>query len=345
LPGLGPRLGKLAEKLVGPFVVSLLWHLPCGVIDRRYAPRIAEAQDGRVATLTVTVDDHVPPLSKRHPFRVRCVDETGVIELTFFHARGDWLEKRYPIGRRIVISGKVDAVLPADEADKLESVEPVYPMTNGLPAKTLRKAVLKALELPPDLAEWQDPAWLARQTGWPGWREALRIAHHPDGEAALDPNTPVRRRLAYDELLANQLALALVRRHQAQLGGRSTAGDRRLRDKVQGALPYRLTGAQTLALSEIETDMASDKRMLRLLQGDVGSGKTIVALLAVEAGYEAALMAPTEILARQHAESLVPLAWRAGVEIGLLTGRDKGKARERILERAASGELPILIGT
>jgi ATP-dependent DNA helicase RecG len=360
LPGLGPRLGKLVEKLAGPHVVSLIFHLPCGIIDRRYAPRVNEAQDGRVATLTVTVDSHVPPLSKRHPFRVRCVDETGVLELTFFHARGDWIEKQYPIGRRIVVSGKVevfrdqpqmshpDAVLPVDEADKLETVEPVYPMTNGLPAKTLRKAALKALDLLPDLPEWQDAAWLKRQE-WAAWRDALRAAHHPDSEADLALDTPHRRRLAYDELLANQLALALVRRHHRQLGGRPTQGDGRLRAAVSAALPYALTNAQTQALADIDADMGSDKRMLRLLQGDVGSGKTIVALMAmlsaVEAGRQAALMAPTEILARQHAESLVPLAWKAGIEIGLLTGRDKGKARERILNRAASGELPILIGT
>ena len=360
LPGLGPRLGKLVEKLAGPYVASLLFHLPCGIIDRRYAPRIAEAQDGRVATLTVTVDSHVPPLSKRHPYRVRCVDETGVLELSFFHARGEWLEKQYPVGRRIIVSGKVevfrdtpqiahpDAVLSADDADKLETVEPVYPMTNGLPAKTLRKAVLKALEAAPDLPEWQDAAWLARQK-WPGWRDALRLAHHPDGEAALALESPHRRRLAYDELLAIQVALALVRRHLRQLGARPPVGAGRLRAAVAAALPYALTGAQSAALAEIDADMASDKRMLRLLQGDVGSGKTIVALMAmlnaVECGRQAALMAPTEILARQHAESLIPLAWKAGVEIGLLTGRDKGKARERVLNRAASGELPILIGT
>lgn len=360
LPGLGPRLGKLVEKLAGPYVASLLFHLPCGIIDRRYAPRIAEAQDGRVATLTVTVDSHVPPLSRRHPYRVRCVDETGVLELSFFHARGDWLEKQYPVGRRIVVSGKVevfrdtpqiahpDAVLSADDADKLETVEPVYPMTNGLPAKTLRKAVLKALEAAPDLPEWQDAAWLARQK-WPSWRDALRLAHHPDDETALALDSPHRRRLAYDELLANQLALAMVRRHHRQLGGRPTEGDGRLRAAVAAVLPYSLTHAQSAALAEIDADMASDKRMLRLLQGDVGSGKTIVALMAmlsaVECGRQAALMAPTEILARQHAESLIPLAWKAGVEVGLLTGRDKGKARERILNRAASGELPILIGT
>lgn len=360
LPGLGPRLAKLAERLAGPHVASLLFHLPCGVVDRRYAPRIAEAQDGRVATLTVTVDSHVAPMSKRHPFRVRCVDETGVLELTFFHARGDWLEKQYPVGRRIIVSGKVeifrdapqithpDAVLSADDADKLEAVEPVYPMTNGLPAKTLRKAVLKALEWAPELPEWQDAAWLAKQK-WPNWRAALRAAHCPDGEAALDPDAPHRRRLAYDELLANQLALALVRRTHRRLGGRPTQGDGAMRAAVAAALPYSLTGAQAAALAEIDADMASDKRMLRLLQGDVGSGKTVVALMAmlnaVEAGRQAALMAPTEILARQHAESLTPLAWKAGVEVGLLTGRDKGKARDRILNRVASGELPILIGT
>lgn len=360
LPGLGPRLGKLAEKLAGPHVTDLLWHLPCGVIDRRFSPKIAGAPDGRIVTLEVRVESHVPPLNPRHPFKVRCVDETGVIELVYFHARGDWVQKLLPIGRMVVVSGKVewfhdtpqmahpDAVVPADQREELERVEPVYPMTAGLPAKTLRKAVRAALDLVPELPEWQDPAWLARQ-GWPEWRTALHRAHHPEDEADLGLSTAHRRRLAFDELLANQLALALVREHQRTLAGRAVKGDGRLREPVERALPFHLTGSQRMALAEIFGDMASDARMLRLLQGDVGSGKTVVALLAmlnaVEAGHQAVLMAPTEILARQHAESLAPLCWAARVEIGLLTGRDKGKARERVLERLASGELPLVIGT
>lgn len=360
LPGLGPRLGRLAEKLAGPHVADLLWHLPSAVIDRRFSPKIAAAPHGRIATLTVRVESHVPPLGARHPYRVRCVDDTGVVELTYFHVKGDWLTKLLPVGRVVVVSGKVewfhdtpqiahpDAVVPLEARDEIEAVEPVYPMTAGLPAKTLRKAVRAALELVPPLPEWQDPAWHARQ-GWPSWGEALRRAHTPESVEDLDLSSPHRMRLAYDELLANQLALALVRLHQRRLSGRSIQGDGRLRALVEAALPFRLTGSQNAALAEIQADMAGDRRMLRLLQGDVGSGKTVVALIAmlnaVEAGHQAVLMAPTEILARQHAEALAPLCRAARVEVGLLTGRDKGKARERTLERLAAGELPMVVGT
>ncbi|MBP2312452.1 ATP-dependent DNA helicase RecG [Azospirillum soli] len=360
LPGLGPRLGKLVEKLAGPCVVDLLWHLPSGVIDRRFSPKIADAPNGRIATMTVRVDSHAPPVNPRHPYKIRCTDETGVLELIYFHVKGDWLTKQLPVGQTVVVSGKVewfhdtpqithpDAVVPLESKDEIEAVEPVYPMTAGLPAKTLRKAVRAMLNDVPDLPEWQDAAWRSRN-GYPTWAEAIRRAHTPEDEADLAPTAPIRRRLAYDELLSNQLALTLVRMQQRRLSGRVTQGDGRLRGKVREALPFALTGSQAEALEEIYADMAAERRMLRLLQGDVGSGKTVVALLAmlnaVEAGSQAALMAPTEILARQHAESLAPLCKAAGVDIALLTGRDKGKARQAVLDRLASGELPLLVGT
>ncbi|HYH36590.1 MAG TPA: ATP-dependent DNA helicase RecG [Azospirillum sp.] len=360
LPGLGPKLAKLAEKLAGPCAVDLLWHLPSGIIDRRFAPKIADAPNGRVCTLTVRVDSHVAPINPRHPYKVRCTDETGVLELIYFHARGPWLEKQIPAGKTIVVSGKVewfnhtlqmphpDAVTTLDARDEIEAVEPVYPMTAGLPAKTLRKAIRAVVAEVPELPEWQDAAWLKRR-GWPTWHDSIHRAHHPEDEADLRLSAPFRQRLAFDELLSNQLALALVRLQQRRLVGRATKGDGRLRAKVLEALPFELTASQVQAVADIDADMAAERRMLRLLQGDVGSGKTVVALLAmlnaVEAGAQAALMAPTEILARQHAETLAPLCKAAGVEIALLTGRDKGKARGAVLERLASGELPMLVGT
>lgn len=360
LPGLGPRLGKLVEKLAGPHVVDLLWHLPSGVIDRRRVPSIAEAVNGQVATLTVRVDGHAAPLNPRHPYKIRCSDRTGAIDLVYFHVRGDWLERQYPVGRRVIISGKVDwfhdmpqmthpdAVVPEEEVEAIEVVEPVYPMTAGLPAKTLRKAVRAMLDQVPDLSEWQEATWLERR-GWPVWREAIRAAHNPADDADLSAVTAVRNRLAYDELLANQLALTLVRMQQSRLSARIISGDGSLSTRVEAVLPFALTGSQVAAIADIRADMAADRRMLRLLQGDVGSGKTIVALMAmltaVESGAQAALMAPTEILARQHAEGLAPLCKAAGIEIGLLTGRDKGRARQAVLDRLASGEISILIGT
>ena len=360
LPGIGPRLAKLIEKLAGPRVVDLYWHLPGGLIDRRYRPKIAAAEPGRVATITLTVNSHLPPHNKRQPYRVHCSDETGVLLLVFFHAQESYLNRILPTGERRVVSGRVelfhdtrqmthpDHIVAIDQQDSLPTVEPVYPLTTGLTPKPLAKAIGAALADAPDLAEWQDRAWLDRQH-WQGWRDALSTAHHPEQEADLSPQTAARQRLAFDELLANQLALALIRRRMRGLPGKAQRGDGRLRAKAIAALPYRLTDAQRQVLEEIAADMAAQARMLRLLQGDVGSGKTVVALLAmltaVEAGAQAALMAPTEILARQHFERLSPLAAAAGARIACLTGRDKGKAKASLLAAIAAGEIDLLVGT
>ncbi|PKU23250.1 ATP-dependent DNA helicase RecG [Telmatospirillum siberiense] len=360
LAGVGPRLAPLVEKVAGPHVVDLLWHLPYALIDRRFTPKIADAPAGRIATIEVMVDLHIPSDSARRPYRVRCSDETGEITLVFFHAKRDWLEKLLPVGETRIVSGMIEAfneglqithpdhVVPSDRRAEVMTIEPVYPLTAGLPGKVMVKAVRGAVERTQDLAEWLDPAYLRRQA-WPTWREALRQAHAPDGEASLSPMTPARQRLAYDELLSNQLALALVRASLRKLAGRPIVGDGGLRQRIISSLPFSLTGAQSRALAEIDADMALPARMLRLLQGDVGSGKTVVALLAmaaaVETGAQAALMAPTEILARQHLATLEKPAAAAGLRLALLTGRDKGKTRQKILDALAAGQIDILIGT
>ncbi len=360
LPGIGPRNAKLVESLAGPHLVDLLWHLPREIVDRRYSPKITEAPEGRVVTLTVKVDAHFPSHDKRKPYKVRCSDDSGFLTLVFFHARGDYLERLLPVGETRVVSGRIehfggeiqmahpDHIVPLEEADSIRRVEPVYPMTAGLSPKTLGKAVAAALAKAPDLPEWLDPAFRQKRH-WASWLESLRAAHAPEEEGALSPLTRMRERLAYDELLANQLALALIRATQRRLPGRSVAGHGALREKVIAALPFSLTTSQETALGEIYADMKAPSRMLRLLQGDVGSGKTVVALLAmlnaVEAGGQAALMAPTELLARQHYASIAPLARAAGIEIAVLTGRDKAADRRRTLEGLADGSIDVVLGT
>jgi ATP-dependent DNA helicase RecG len=362
LPGLGPRLGKLVERLAGRHVVDLCWHLPSGLIDRRFAPKVAEAPEGGIATLTLRVDKHVPSPNRRLPYRVLCSDETGQITLVFFHARPDYLEKLLPVGAVRIVSGKVerfrgeaqmshpDHVATLENKDSLAAVEPVYPLSAGLTPKVVAKAVRAALERVPNLPEWHDPAW-KKKNGWMSWKESLLAAHAPERAMDLNADTPVRARLAYDELLANQLALAISRAHMRRQRGRSTGaqGNGELRRKVLAALPFTLTKSQETALTEITADMAAPSRMLRLLQGDVGSGKTVVAFLAmtaaVEAGAQAALLAPTEILARQHFATIEPLAKVAGIQLRLLTGRDKGAPRAKLLEDLAEGRVDVVIGT
>ncbi|MSP44161.1 MAG: ATP-dependent DNA helicase RecG [Alphaproteobacteria bacterium] len=364
LTGVGPQNARLIGHLAGPNVVDLLWHLPSGIIDRRFRPKLAElteAHDGQTVTLTLKVGGHEPSASKRLPYRVHCTDDSGgEITLIFFHARADYLLRTLPEGAIRMVSGRLehyrgslqmthpDYILSEKEFAAMPEVEPVYPMTAGLSAKTLTKAVRGALSRAPRLPEWQDAPWL-RQNHWLPWNESLLRAHQPSEGAELDATDPARMRLAYDELLANQLALMLTRRAMRRQTGQRIAGDGRLRDRLIASLPFRLTPSQIVALAEISGDMASEGRMLRLLQGDVGSGKTIVALLsmliAVENGGQAAIMAPTEILVRQHYAVIAPLCEAIGVKTALLTGRDKGKAREALLAGFADGSIPIIVGT
>ncbi|NQV61875.1 MAG: ATP-dependent DNA helicase RecG [Alphaproteobacteria bacterium] len=360
LKGVGPRLGKLIEKLAGGRLVDLCWHLPTGLIDRRFRPKVADAPDGAVVTLTVTVDEHHPPSNRRLPYKVLCSDQSGTVSLIFFNAKEDYLHQLLPLGATRIVSGRVghygaeiqmpnpDHMLAVEKEAELPLVEATYPLTAGLTAKPLHRAIHGALEQTPALAEWQDPAWLAREK-WLPWRPALLAAHAPGSQAALQPGDPARRRLAYDELLANQLALAMIRAANRGRAGRAIVGDGRLRRALATALPYELTQGQEQVLGEIQADMAVQQRMLRLLQGDVGSGKTIVALLAmlgaVETGAQAAFMVPTEILARQHFDTLTTLCRDLPVRIQVLTGRSKGRPRQALLADLADGRIDILIGT
>jgi len=360
LPGIGPRLAKLVEKVAGPRIADLLWLLPTGIVDRRHAPKLSEAVPGGIVTVTVTVEEHRKPHSKRQPYRVVCSDGTGTLHLVYFHAREDWLAKTLPQGGVRVVSGRLerfgedlqmvhpDHVVTPEERDSLVGVEPVYPLTEGLMPKVMAKAIAGALERAPKLPEWLDAAW-RKQQGWTSWDEAIHLVHAPRDGTDINPLSLHRARLAADELLANQLALALVRASQKRAKGRPVVGDGKLRAKVEAALPFAMTGAQRRAIEEILADISGDERMLRLLQGDVGSGKTLVALMSMLAANEthrqAALLVPTELLARQHAVTLERMAAAAQVPVVLLTGRDKGKARKAKLETIAAGEAGIIVGT
>ncbi|MCZ6510148.1 MAG: ATP-dependent DNA helicase RecG [Alphaproteobacteria bacterium] len=362
IKGVGPRIGALIERVAGPHIADLVWHLPTSLLDRRYAPVLRDAEPGRVATLTVRVEAHRPPpvANRRIPYKIHCSDETGDIDLVFFHARADYLEKTLPIGEQRVVSGAVelfdgqlqmthpDIVAPLSERAAVMQVHPTYPLTEGLTQNVLRRDIAEAVGRAPELPEWLDPA-LAAQRGWPRWHDAITQVHEPADIADLDPNHKTRQRLAYDELLASQLAIGLVRAKTRKRPGQPTVGNGTLRAKAVAALPFDLTTSQQRAIDDIIADMASDTRMLRLLQGDVGSGKTVVALMAmlnaIEEGRQAALMAPTEILARQHFATIAPLAEAIGVSAVLLTGRDKGKARQQILDLLVSGETSIIVGT
>ena len=370
IKGIGRKLDKTLAKLLRPGaeetgetarIVDLLFHLPSGLVDRRYRPHIADLPREGIVTIEVTVTRHrPPPRGRRVPYRVDVADETGALTLVFFHGVAEHLLRTLPVGERRFISGAVewyeglpqivhpDHVVTAEDFEHLPLIEPIYPLTEGLSGKVLAKAIRVALDAVPTLPEWQDEAYRQRH-GWPDFAAALRTLHHPETPAALLPDAPARMRLAYDELLANQLALSLVRARMKKARGRSLPGTGDKRAAIVAALPYSLTGSQVAAIAEILRDMAAPERMLRLLQGDVGSGKTVVALLAlaaaVESGAQGAFMVPTEILARQHFANLQSFCNAAGIRLAILTGREKGRTRDEVLARLAEGAIDILIGT
>jgi ATP-dependent DNA helicase RecG len=351
LRGVGPAVGALIAKVAGgERVIDLLFHLPESYVDRRQRPAIAQARPGQIVTLAVEVARIEPPANDRQPWRVVVRDSTGSADLVFFKFNR---ERQMLVGARLLVSGKVDLfsgrrtishpehVVPESRPDLMPAIEPVWPLTGGLWPRQVGGAMKQALDRLPSLPEWHDAALLRREK-WPGFAEALRALQAP----AELPGEASRSRLAYDELLADQVALGVVRGRLRARSGRALAGDGVLRARALARFNYTLTRSQQQALAEIDADLASDRRMLRLLQGDVGSGKTVVALLAmlraVEAGRQGALMAPTEVLAKQHHRTLSRLS---PAPVALLTGGVKGRARAQLLRGLKDGSVPLVVGT
>lgn len=362
LKGIGEKLAKPFGRLFGrdePRVIDLLFHLPYTAIDRRSMPKLNEVMPDTVVTLEVKVLQHLPGRG-RAPYKIRTEQGVQTLDLVYFHMTPDRAEKMFPVGATRYVSGLVtqyngnwqmthpDRVGEEKDLPQILVIEPVYSLTEGLAAGTMRRTAAAALPKIPDLPEWSDPAFLVQQKFIP-FSAALQRMHAPQEVIDVLPESTFRARLAYDEFLSHQLSLALLRIRIRREAGRKNAGDGRLREKIEAALPFSLTGAQQTAIQEIVGDLSSEHRMLRLLQGDVGSGKTVVALMAaanvIEAGRQAAIMAPTEILARQHFERIAPLAKSAGIRLAILTGRERGREREQILTQLMAGEIDLLVGT
>jgi ATP-dependent DNA helicase RecG len=360
LDGIGPKTAQNMDHMGVKRPRDLLFTLPYAVIDRRRRDTIKGVDLPKTLTVAVTIGPHRKPANRSGAYRVHVEDAQTSFQLVYFHARGDYLQKLLPTGARRVVSGKVelfdgiaqmvhpDHIVDAADEAEIPAHEPVYPLTAGVTQKTLFKATRATLARAPDLVEWINPALKAREN-WPDWHAAITKAHNPERMDDLSPSDPARARLAYDEFFAHQVTLALARARERKTKGRVSVGTGTLQTSVLKTLPYKPTGAQTRAVRDIAEDMATPLRMNRLLQGDVGSGKTLVAflalLIAVEAGGQGVMMAPTEILARQHLDGLRPLAESAGVVLEILTGRDKGKERIAKLTALKQGKIQILVGT
>jgi len=360
IKGIGAKYARLIKNLCGEKIVDMLFHLPINLIDRTYCPPLKEAKDGRIWTGIVTIREHQKPTARKHPYRIYCTDGTAQLVLVFFKVYEDSLIKNYPIREKRAISGKIeyfngmwqmshpDYVTSVTNLSEIARQEPVYPLTAGITNKMILKLVDETLRKVPIFPEWQAPNSL-QDLEYISFNDAINRVHHPKNIADLLPSSVARRRLAYDEILSNQLALAFIRQKVKQQKGRSFIGNNNLYQKIIESLPFELTAAQKNALSEIEEDQSQPYKMLRLLQGDVGSGKTVVALLSmlkvIEDGAQTALMAPTEILAKQHYETITELCRNSDIKVGLLTGKLRPKEKREIYTKLASGEINILIGT
>ncbi|HEX8902570.1 ATP-dependent DNA helicase RecG [Vitreimonas sp.] len=352
-------LGLIAKVAGGGLVRDLVFLPPNSAIDRRLRVPIAETQDGDIATIEAEVDGYIPAY-KNLPHRIRLRDETGFLSVAYFRGSKEMFERMWPVGQKRLVSGTVtfyegmrqmlhpDHVVDPDRGEAPPPVEPVYPLTQGLAGRTLARTILGALDTVPEAPEWLEPSTV-KAHDWPDFRTALEHIHRPTSPEDVAPESAFRTRLAYDELFARQCALRLRRQHRRKEPGRAVTGDGDLADKIIASLPFAPTGAQQRSVNEIYADMAEPAPMLRLLQGDVGSGKTLVAALAMaraaEAGLQSAMMAPTDLLARQHGVTLQPLLEAAGISMAVLTGRDKPKDRRAIMEKLASGEVAVVVGT
>ncbi|MDF2799801.1 MAG: recG [Devosia sp.] len=368
IKGVGDKLAALLSRFFGApdgqeaIALDILMHMPSGVVDRSRQVGIAEAYLNQIVTLRLHIDRHQPPpRGKPHvPHRVFAHDQTGDVQLVFFRAQGGWVEKALPVGEERFVSGQIgffngekqithpDYIVEADKFDTLPLVEPVYPLTNGLSSKALAKLVRQVVETVPALPEWIDDATIAERR-WPSFGEAMRAVHLPANPTEAELWSPARMRLAYDEYLAGQLTLQLIRSSMVAAHGVARQFTGEITEKVTAALPFSLTEGQQLAVEDIRADLAKPERMSRLLQGDVGAGKTVVALMAIaavaESGAQSAMMAPTELLANQHFRTLKPLCEAAGLGCELLTGKMPAGERRAILARIAGGETTIVVGT
>ncbi|WP_319531880.1 ATP-dependent DNA helicase RecG [uncultured Cohaesibacter sp.] len=368
LKGVGPKMAQAFAKLLRgdvllePRRIDLLLHMPVSVIDRSLQSSLATTPEGAIVTVKVTIDKHLPPPrgNNRVPYRILAHDDTDELTLTYFHVKGGYLERQMPVGEVRFVSGRLerfqgapqithpDYVVTEDDFATLPLIEPVYPLTAGVSGKLLHKTMLACFDGLDVLPEWQDRTLLDRER-WPDFIDALHALHAPLGLADLNHESPAYRRLAYDECLASQLALSLVRNNVKKAAGIARRWDGRLKQAIIDALPFTLTGSQQAAIADVEADLAVSERMLRLVQGDVGSGKTMVALIAaadvIESGSQASMMAPTDLLARQHYQSVKGLCDKVGIRVAVLTGKDTAATKRDTLAALHNGDIDFLIGT
>lgn len=371
IPGIGEKTAKLFDKLLSnqriqgsqARIIDILFNLPINIIDRSQRVLISDAIIDTIVVIKVLVLEYKISqikTNKQTPIRIIVKDDSGELDLLFFRANPEWLIKNLPTGSTRWISGKIekydrrlqivhpDRMLDEEAFQKLPQVEPVYGLTQGLFPRYINKATEYALNKIPCLDEWYEVSVLS-SIKLPNFHSALMSVHQPENIFGLSPQHPSRQRLALDELLAGQLALGLIRSKIKQVYREKRDISEYLSLKVINSLPYILTNSQKKVLNEIKQDLQSNNKMLRLVQGDVGSGKTIISLISmlyvIECGEQAAFMAPTEILARQHFENIKNILKDTNIKLELLTGKLTNVKKKEIIEKLAQGKIDLIIGT
>ena len=350
IKGIGPKNAKLIERLCGKYLLDLILHRPIAYIDRRNSPKIKDLSNNSIVTLILKVDGHTPSFNKRMPYKITCSDDTGQLNIVYFNLRGPYLKKMFPIGSKKVVSGKVEEFNGifqmthpqhiADESnlDSVKKIECVYPLTAGISSKIIQKSINSSLAIIDDLPEWIPTDYL-KKNNWTSWKKSIYEIHNPN-ELKEDKEDIYLNRLVFDELLSQQLTVRLIKNKISKLKGNTIKPNGSLLEPLKTYLSFELTDDQNQAIKEISKDQSSPNKMLRLIQGDVGSGKTIVALHGMiqcaENSKKSILMAPTEILAEQHYNTIKLFADKLKLSCVLITASNK---------KNHNYESDILIGT
>ena len=350
IKGIGPKNAKLIERLCGKYLLDLILHRPIAYIDRRNSPKIKDLSNNSIVTLILKVDGHTPSFNKRMPYKITCSDDTGQLNIVYFNLRGPYLKKMFPIGSKKVVSGKVEEFNGifqmthpqhiADESnlDSVKKIECVYPLTAGISSKIIQKSINSSLAIIDDLPEWIPIDYL-QKNNWTSWKKSIYEMHNPN-ELKEDKEDIYLNRLVFDELLSQQLTVRLIKNKISKLKGNTIKPNGSLLEQLKSHLSFELTDDQNQAIKEISKDQSSPNKMLRLIQGDVGSGKTIVALHSMiqcaENSKKSILMAPTEILAEQHYNTIKFFAEKLRLSCALITASNK---------KNHNYESDILIGT
>ena len=358
LKGVGPKLSKYLKNKRIEKINDLLWHLPYSSTDRSDMVTLDKLEPGKIQTVKVRVKRHNFPRIRNLPNKVICDDDFGKIDIVFFNSRENYIKAVLPLNKSVLLSGKVnyyknsyqitnpDYITSINKIDYVKKKIPKYSLTEGLNEKSYRKIIEKVIMNLPDLDEWYDNDTL-KKFNFKSWKESLLKLHN--SEINNDLNNKYRRRLALDEIMSNLMVLSKNRKRFKETNKKNKIFDNLIAKYIVESLNYKLTKAQEEAIKEINKDLKSDKKMFRILQGDVGSGKTIVSLITsanvLENGFQASLMAPTAILAKQHYNLAKKIFEKTKIKIELLTGKTDYKSRKKILAELKNGKIDLLIGT